>query len=389
MDDEAEGDDDFSGVFNPISESDIAFRPKRPKELQDYYVGAVLGKGSFGKVKEAVHVKTRKLYAIKIMKERRLKKTPGGIEAVQREIELWQTLEHPCIVQMFDHFAIEVKEKIYIVMEYVGCGNLHDLVTRSFTKRLPIPQARCFFRDLLDGVSYIHSIGIIHKDIKPANCLISSEARLKICDFGVAERKDDIPLARRASTVNAVGSPAFQPPEIASGEEKMPDYAVDIWAVGITLFFMVCGQYPFQGETVLVLLENIAQGNWELPSFVDEVTKNLVSSILKVNKSKRSSLAEIQNHEWMQVDDEEYLTSHLKQSRKKKGKGEEKGEKSKKDEKKKKGEEEGDWVELTLSPSMLERDSKGLIKLYFLEEDDDFDRERVPKRSDGGCCAVS
>ena len=197
-------------------------------------------------MKEAVHVKTRKRYAVKIIKERVLLKNPGGMDALGREIDLWFPLEHPCLVQMHDHFAVESKGKMYIIMEYVDCGNLSDLVTKAPQKRLPIPQCRRFFRHLLDGISFIHSMGIIHKDIKPANCVLTSDARLKICDFGVAERQSEIPLARRASTVNAVGSLAFQPPEIASGEEKVPDFAADVWASGVTLFFMLCGDYPFQ-----------------------------------------------------------------------------------------------------------------------------------------------
>jgi serine/threonine-protein kinase 11 len=281
---------DYSHSSPQIADSELGYRPKRLKELNEYYVGCLLGKGSFGKVKEAVDKKTRKMVAIKIIKERLLIKTPGGIDSVHREIELWSTLSHPHIVQMIDQFTIESKGKIYIVMEYVDCGNLHDLVLKSPAKKLPIPQSRKFFRDLLKGIEYIHSVGIIHKDIKPANCLLSSQGILKICDFGVAERKSDIPMARRASTVIAVGSPAFQPPEIASGEEKIPDFFVDIWAVGITLFFMVSGNYPFHGTTVISLLENIAQCQWELPQDVDPLTRHLISSILTLHKEDRYDL---------------------------------------------------------------------------------------------------
>ena len=76
-----------------------------------------------------------------------------------------------------------------------------------------IVQARRFFQDLVKAVEYIHSIGVLHKDIKPANCMISSTGRLKVTDFGVAEEMSEVEKAReKAHAPNAVGSPAFQPP---------------------------------------------------------------------------------------------------------------------------------------------------------------------------------
>eukprot|EP00009_Paramoeba_aestuarina_P002470 CAMPEP_0201509868 /NCGR_PEP_ID=MMETSP0161_2-20130828/2798_1 /ASSEMBLY_ACC=CAM_ASM_000251 /TAXON_ID=180227 /ORGANISM="Neoparamoeba aestuarina, Strain SoJaBio B1-5/56/2" /LENGTH=389 /DNA_ID=CAMNT_0047904957 /DNA_START=67 /DNA_END=1236 /DNA_ORIENTATION=- len=389
MDDEGDDvncDEDLSGVFNQISESEIVYRERRPKRLRDYYLGLALGEGSFGKVKEAVHVKTRKRFAVKIIKERALLKTPGGMDALMREIDLWSPLEHPCLVQMHDNFGNESKGKVYIVMEYAGCGNLADLVSHSPHKRLPIPQCRHFFRHLLDGISFIHSMGIIHKDIKPANCVLTSDATLKICDFGVAERQSEIPLARRASTVNAVGSLAFQPPEIASGEEKVPDFAADVWASGVTLFFMVCGEYPFQGDTLPMLLDNITNGNFTLPEFVNDLTRSLVGSILQ-DKGKRLSLSDIEKHEWMMIDDYEFVSSHLS-SHSTKGGGKKKGKDDKGKKEEKKGEKgDVDWVELTPSQSMFKSDSKGLVVLDFLE--DEYLYDTPPERKRGGCCVVT
>mmetsp|Transcript_11873 Transcript_11873/g.33466 ORF Transcript_11873/g.33466 Transcript_11873/m.33466 type:complete len:118 (+) Transcript_11873:49-402(+) len=106
-----------------------------------------------------------------------------------------------------------------------------------------VVQARRFFRDLTIAVEYIHNAGVIHKDIKPANCLITSQYRLKVCDFGVAEEKKKVDAGiRREGGVNAVGTPAFQTPEVASGAQKLPDFTVDIWAMGITLYFMTCAE---------------------------------------------------------------------------------------------------------------------------------------------------
>lgn len=100
-------------------------------------------------------------------------------------------------------------------------------------KKMPIFQAHQYFRQLLDGLEYLHGKGVVHKDIKPGNLLITLDDTLKISDFGVAEALSQ--FAMDDTCLTGQGSPAFQPPEIANGDDTFSGFKVDIWSSGVTL----------------------------------------------------------------------------------------------------------------------------------------------------------
>ena len=121
----------------------------------------------------------------------------------------------------------------------------------------------------------MHSHGVIHKDIKPGNLLLDTAGVLKIADFGVAEKLE---LFAPCDTIyTSQGTPAFQPPEVAQGASQFAGFKLDIWSSGITLYNFVTGIYPFEGETIFRLFENIAKGEFEVPrNDVDPLLENLI-----------------------------------------------------------------------------------------------------------------
>jgi serine/threonine protein kinase len=146
----------------------------------------------------------------------------GGDLNVQREINIIQCMKHKNVVEFMDSFTMDMKDKLYIVLGFCGGGNLQDLLQSAPNKQLPLPQARSLFRDLIEGLDYLHSNGIIHKDIKPDNLLITNSGSLKITDFGVAENVNNEDDGMFKSFLPGVGSPAFQPPEAIGGTSVEP-----------------------------------------------------------------------------------------------------------------------------------------------------------------------
>jgi len=282
--------------FLPLSRNSLSLHQKHVKS---YILGELLGQGSFGKVKEAFDPRTRRLCAIKIIKKRCLQKVPDGEESIEREVSILKKLNHINCIQLYDFFVEEEKQKLYIICERVGGGSLQQLCERAPNKRLPFIQARKLFNQLLDAMEYLHSLKIIHRDLKPDNMLLSVDGTLKVSDFGAALQIDKDNIAPPGAA-KCKGSPAFQPPEIISEKEHIfSGSKIDIWSAGITFYIMCIGAFPFEGSSVSALFENISNGKYTIPSWVDSNLCHLIQSILEKDYRKRFTIEEIRRHRWM------------------------------------------------------------------------------------------
>lgn len=271
-------------------------RQKKAKILSHYVMGDVLGEGSYAKVKEAIDQHTLCRRAIKIMKKKKLKRIPHGEENVAKEIKLLGTLDHPNVMKLVEVFVNDEKGKIYLVLEYC-CAVLKEMLESSELKRFPTWQAHFYFVQLIEGLEYLHSHRIVHKDIKPGNLLLATDGNLKIADFGTAEILDTFAPDDNCHT--SQGTPAFQPPEIANGAETFPGFKVDVWSSGVTLFHFVTGDYPFSGDTIFRLFEDIAKCEYTIPtSLVDPVLESLIRGMLTADPQERFSVLNIKSHDW-------------------------------------------------------------------------------------------
>ncbi|KRY91700.1 Serine/threonine-protein kinase STK11 [Trichinella pseudospiralis] len=292
--------DELNLNFPRADSAELGFfdeRKSRPKLVNKYLMGDVLGEGSYGKVKEALDTESLCRRAVKIFKKQRLKRIVNGEQDVANEVRLLRRLCHQNVVQVYDVIVDNEKQKLYLVLEYC-VGSLQLMLDRSAQKRLPRWQAHQYFVQLLDGLDYLHGMGVVHKDIKPGNLLVTVGERLKISDFGVAEAlsayagNDLISVAR--------GTPKFQPPEIAQGCSSFHGFLVDVWSAGVTLYNLVSGQYPFHGDNVFILYENICSKQLQVPAdCVDPLLESLLRGMLEKDPERRLSLRQVRRHEWV------------------------------------------------------------------------------------------
>ncbi|XP_001605282.1 serine/threonine-protein kinase STK11 [Nasonia vitripennis] len=288
--------DDVNTFFHRVDSDQIIYEEKKKcKYIGKYVMGDLLGEGSYGKVKEMLDSITLCRRAVKILKKKKLRRIPNGEINVQREIQLLKVLKHKNVIGLVDVFYNNEKEKLYIIMEFC-VGGLQDMLESTPLKKFPVWQAHGYFCQLLDGLEYLHGKSIVHKDIKPGNLLLTLDGTLKITDFGVAEALDM--FAKDDTCTTGQGSPAFQPPEIANGCESFAGFKVDIWSSGVTLYNFVTGIYPFEGDNIYKLYENIGKGEYTIPPEVDDSLRSLLTGMLQKDVEKRFTLQEIRHHPW-------------------------------------------------------------------------------------------
>lgn len=225
-----------------------------------------------------------------------------------REMKLLRQLDHKNVIKLVDVLYNDEKQKMYMVMEYCVCV-MQELLDSVAEKRFPIWQAHGYFCQLLEGLEYLHSMGIVHKDIKPGNLLLTNCETLKISDLGVAEALDR--FAKDDTCHTSQGSPAFQPPEIANGLESFSGFKVDIWSSGVTLFNITTGQYPFEGDNIYRLFENIGSGTFEMPHDVEELLAELLRGMLNKDPKQRFCLQDIKCHCWVRKKHPRMVQEHV------------------------------------------------------------------------------
>ena len=293
-------DDNFgnnASFFHRVASEDIIYQvKKRVKFVGHYLFGDVLGEGSYGKVKECIDTHNLARLAVKILKKSKLRKIPNGEASVKREIALLKGLNHKNVVKLFNVLYNDEKQKMYLIIEYALCS-LQEMLDSAPDKKYPIWQAHLYFCQIIDGLEYLHSQYIIHKDIKPGNLLLTRDEVIKITDFGVAEQLDLFsPDGDQCKT--SQGSPAFQPPEVANGDDSFSGYKIDIWSSGVTLFNMTTGKYPFEGDNVYKLFENIGKGEYTIPDEVDDLLSSLLQGMLQFDANARFTICQIRAHDW-------------------------------------------------------------------------------------------
>ena len=264
------------------------FEPE-PK-ISDFDLIADIGSGGYGKVNLYRHKATKYEYAIKLIDktkfENKLQK-----EMFAREVEIMYRINHPNIVKLYSHFEDETY--CYLVMEYIKKGNLYTHVQSLPNKILDHQSVAKLVADLASALFYLHNLNpsIIHRDIKPENCLIGDNGQLKLGDFGGSNY-----YFENKARFTTCGTRPYHSPEMIL--KKGYDTRVDIWAIGVLIFELVCGYPPFQSNQYS-MEDNIIHLRINWPNKISGVAKNLIMKILKIDPNARISLKEIVNHQFI------------------------------------------------------------------------------------------
>ncbi len=252
-----------------------------------YLYGRQIGHGAFGKVNIALHVASGRLVAIKSFNKKNLKKK-NAKQKINNEIEMLSRLRHPFISQILDSF--ETETHIFIVMEYI-CGDLLGFIRKR--GKLSETVSKIIFKQLIEGLKYIHKKKIVHRDIKLDNILIDLTNTIKICDFGVSRKisKDEIMHEH-------CGTPAYIAPEIFENN-GYTGFQCDIWSAGVTLYYILGGIQPFRASSIKDLEKKVIAGDFEPIEEVSEEANNLIKLMLKTDPKKRINEDKILNHPWL------------------------------------------------------------------------------------------
>lgn len=256
--------------------------------LPNYMLGKTLGIGSFGKVKLGQHILTGCDVAVKILDLQKL--NDAEVERVRREIKIMGGLSHPNIIRLYE--IIELKSKIYVVMEYMNRGELYDYIMEK--GHLKEDEARHMFQQIIFGLEFCHLNKIAHRDLKPENLLLDSRDNVKLADFGLSNVMVDGHFLK-----TSCGSPNYAAPEVISGK-LYAGPEVDIWSCGIILYVLLCGKFPFDADNIPSLFKQIKNGIYTLPTHLSPLARDLIIRILVIDPLIRLTIPQIREHPWFQ-----------------------------------------------------------------------------------------
>ena len=272
---------DTSLTFSTVEED-----PLLGRTVGGYRIASRLGAGAMGTVYLAQQLAIDRPVAFKVLAPR-LATDAEFVAQFLQEARAAGRLNHPNVVQVYD--AGDVDGVTYIAMEFLPGGSVQELLEKN--ERLSVPEVISMAKDAARALAFAERFGLVHRDIKPANLLLTADRQVKIGDLGIAMtvRGSDSaggvdPSARRASDAPAprvAGSPRYMAPEQAQG--RAVDHRADIYALGSTVFQMLCGSTPFNGSTVVEILR--AKMEREAPSLgslVPDVPAAMDSAVAKM-----------------------------------------------------------------------------------------------------------
>ncbi|XP_026293832.1 RAC serine/threonine-protein kinase [Frankliniella occidentalis] len=267
---------ELSELFSVQGTSSSNRSGRKKVTLENFEFLKVLGKGTFGKVILCREKATGHLYAIKILKKEVIIKK-DEVAHTLTENRVLRTTSHPFLISL--KYSFQTADRLCFVMEYVNGGELFFHLSRE--RVFSEDRTRFYGAEIISALGYLHSEGIIYRDLKLENLLLDKDGHIKIADFGLC--KEDITYGRTTKTF--CGTPEYLAPEVLDDN----DYgrAVDWWGVGVVMYEMMCGRLPFYNRDHDVLFTLILVEEVRFPKNISSDAKDMLTGLLMKDPTKR------------------------------------------------------------------------------------------------------
>ncbi|KAL8280095.1 hypothetical protein RQP46_007425 [Phenoliferia psychrophenolica] len=299
--------------------------------VNQYILKERLGQGSYATVERATDRVSHIDYAVKTFSKARLKRQaaqaankgvrqargprgrpaprveapedpdeagPQNLSLVRSEVAIMKKVNHPNVASVHEVIDVTSSDALLVVMELCAGGPITQVSLEAQSAPMEEWRARDIFGQMLMGIAYLHHNCIIHRDIKPDNCLFMEDLdTVKLVDFGVSQMftKDSNELEK------STGSPAFMAPELLAvpKPEHTDGYACDIWSFGVTLFAMVAGRLPFMRDNIFDLMQAIKEDEVDYPTTFSPSLTSLLRKMLDRDPSTRITAEEMWSDPWV------------------------------------------------------------------------------------------
>ncbi|XP_050999298.1 sperm motility kinase X-like [Acomys russatus] len=256
---------------------------------EHYSILSTVGYGAFGQVKLARHLLTQTAVAVKSVPKGRLYALPKS------EIEIMKSVDHPYVIKLLH--LIETTKHTFIIMEYASGGELLDMILEFGC--LAEEDSRRLFKQIVCAVEYCHQKGIAHRDLKPENILVDGKGNIKLCDFGLSTK---VTMGQKLK--DGCGTLSYCAPELF--ECKAYDgFSIDVWSLGVILYYMCTGCLPFQGHTQEVTKRKILVGAYSMKFRLSPEFWETIAKLLTINPKQRPRVGDIMNFTWLKDDGED------------------------------------------------------------------------------------
>ncbi|TFK30354.1 Pkinase-domain-containing protein [Coprinopsis marcescibilis] len=274
--------------------------------------GELIGKGTYGRVYLALNATTGEMIAVKQVE---LPQTPSDrndsrqntvVQALKLESETLKDLDHPHIVQYLGFE--ETPTNLSIFLEYVPGGSVGSCLHKhgKFSENVTIS----FTAQILSGLEYLHSKGIIHRDLKADNILVEMQGTCKISDFGISKRTDDL---HGGAFTAMQGTVFWMAPEVINTQKKGYNFKIDIWSVGCVVLEMWGGRRPWTGQEMVTVMFKLYEAKLPPPVPSDVLLSELADDFRRkcfaINPDERPSAAELRLHPYLELPPDWTFTS--------------------------------------------------------------------------------